>query len=352
MYYQQNQKPRGLAAYQPAGMPQASAPKAKFGLLGLPTADFGGSSFAPPAAAPRTTPIQMAQPPAGTYRPVPPPPTLAVPSGHLGQQMQVSTAPGTGGSQGLANQGYGAAPGVGNYGGAPAATAAMPNAANIAPFEPGGLGSPTGGGAYDQAMAGALADFTEQSRKNTALRDAELARLGGLTYDPTGAVARGLAGQARAAADQGARDAVHAENDAIKRMMAGGGLLAQADLNNQSDNFRAGVANQQAGLAADYATRGTAWEQWRDGQRAQLLGSDLGGSQSSAAFGLARQGATLSSELDQMRAQTQNMVAQGRINAAQAQQAEDIAKNQGWYAALEFLIKIAPGALALGAALL
>lgn len=348
MYNQQNQKPRGLAAYQPSGQPQASTPKPKYGLLGLPAASFkiGGASFAPQAPASRVDPIEMAQFPAGTYRPVPPPPTLSVPSGHLGQQMKVSTAPGTGGSQGLANQGYGPAPGVGNYGGAP--TTAAPS---IAPIAPVAMGTPPPS-AYEQAMTRALATQEDQARKNMALRDAELARLAGLTYDPTGAVARGLAGQARAAADQGARDAVHAENDAIKRMMAGGGLLAQADLNNQSDNFRAGVANQQAGLAADYATRGTAWEQWRDGQRAQLLGSDLGGSQSSAAFGLARQGATLGPEIEQLRAQTQGMVATGRINAQQARQAEDIAANQGWYAALEFLIKATPGLLGLAAAAL
>ncbi len=39
----------------------------------------------------------------------------------------------------------------------------------------------------------------------------------------------------------GARANVHSQNDAIKAMMAGGGLMSQGDLANRSDNFQAGV---------------------------------------------------------------------------------------------------------------
>lgn len=340
---------RGLAAYSPAAPAKQAKPKG-YGLMGLPTFSDFGDAFAAPAPPARITPIQMAQPPAPTYKPVAPPPTLSVPSGHLGQQQRINTAPGTGGSQGLANQGYGLAPGAGNYGGAPTQPAAAP-AATPPNF---GLSAPMAP-AVDPRMERMLAAYEAQIAKNTRLRDDGLARLAGLDnpyMDAGGQQARGLAGARSALDAQGARDGIHGQNDAINRMMAGGGLLAQQDLNALNDNVRAGVMTQQSGLAADYANRSTEWDRWREGLRGQFEQADLAGSQISNLVTQSRQGATLSSELDQMRAQTQNMVAQGRINAAQAQQAEDIAKNQGWYAALEFLIKAAPGALALGAALL
>lgn len=329
----------------------AALPKKKaYGLAALPTFGFS-DSFAPPPAPARTTPVQMAQPPVPSYKPVAPPPTLNVPSGHPGGSLRISTQPGTGGSQGLANQGYGAPPGAGNYGGAPTTAAAKPQGLtppNFTPAASGGLG-------VDPRMERMLAAYEAQVNKNMGLRDDGIARLAGMANpyaDPTGQQALGLAGARRALDSQGTRDSIHGRNDAINRMMAGGGLLAQQDLNALNDNVRAGVMNQQAGLAADYANRATEWDRWREGLRGQFEQADLAGSQISNLVTQSRQGATLSTELDQLRAQTQNMVTQGRINAAQANQAEDIARNQGWYAALEFLIKVTPGALALGASLL
>lgn len=64
-------------------------------------------------------------------------------------------------------------------------------------------------------------------------------------------------------AAQGARANVHDQNDAIKQMMAGGGLMAQGDLNNMSDNMRAGVTNAQNALYADYNKNRIGWEDKR-----------------------------------------------------------------------------------------
>lgn len=64
-------------------------------------------------------------------------------------------------------------------------------------------------------------------------------------------------------AAQGARANVHDQNDAIKQMMAGGGLMAQGDLNNMSDNMRAGVTNAQNSLYADYNKNRIGWEDKR-----------------------------------------------------------------------------------------
>lgn len=78
-----------------------------------------------------------------------------------------------------------------------------------------------------------------------------------------GALDRSRAGLAA----QGARAGVHDQNDAIKQMMAGGGLIAQGDLNNMSDNMRAGVTNQQNALYADYNKNRIGWGD----QRQELL---------------------------------------------------------------------------------
>ena len=80
-----------------------------------------------------------------------------------------------------------------------------------------------------------------------------------------GALDRSRAGVAA----QGARAGVHDQNDAIKQMMAGGGLMAQGDLNNMSDNMRAGVTNAQNNLYADYNKQRIGWED----QRQQNLAS-------------------------------------------------------------------------------
>lgn len=80
-----------------------------------------------------------------------------------------------------------------------------------------------------------------------------------------GALDRSRAGVAA----QGARAGVHDQNDAIKQMMAGGGLMAQGDLNNMSDNMRAGVTNAQNNLYADYNKQRIEWED----QRQQNLAS-------------------------------------------------------------------------------
>lgn len=133
--------------------------------------------------------------------------------------------------------------------------------------------------------------------------------------DPSGQQALGLAGARRALDSQGARDSIHGRNDAINRMMAGGGLLAQQDLNALSDNVRAGVMNQQAGLAADYANRSVDWETQRRQEVARQYERQAG--LASSPFQLSQE--QLRAEEAEQRLWETRMSAPDRLSSAQWQ---------------------------------
>ncbi len=199
--------------------------------------------------------------------------------------------------------------------------------------------------------------------------------------DPSGQQALGLAGARRALDSQGTRDSIHGRNDAINRMMAGGGLLAQQDLNALNDNVRAGVMNQQAGLASEYANRSVDWETQRrqevarqyerqaglasspyqlsqeqlraeeasqrlwetqmtgqdriDASRLGLEGAGIGNQTAQASLDQFRNMAPV--ELERTRQDVRRLAQQANLTQAEAEQAFEVARNQGWYAFFNFL---------------
>ena len=113
-------------------------------------------------------------------------------------------------------------------------------------------------------------DPNQYLSKALAGYQANIDQLNGMANPWESSMTLGALDRSRAGiAATGARANVHSQNDAIKAMMAGGGLMSQGDLANRSDNFQAGVQNQQNSLYADYNQRRIGWED----QRQQTLGN-------------------------------------------------------------------------------
>lgn len=153
--------------------------------------------------------------------------------------------------------------------------AAPANFGSMSPGYKAPAAAPAASNPYQAAGSGAADPWTLQNGKPAAARPDPWAYLGdamkgyqnnvntlqGLNNPWESTMTLGALDKSRAGiAAQGARAGVHNQNDAIKRMMAGGGLIAQGDLNAMNDNMRAGVLNQQNALYADYNKNRIGWE--------------------------------------------------------------------------------------------
>ena len=146
----------------------------------------------------------------------------------------------------------------------------MPDGSTLAEHVRNG-GSPYAGQiGHEFAPAAPKVDPNQYLNKALAGYQANIDQLNGMANPWESSMTIGALDRSRAGiAATGARANVHSQNDAIKAMMAGGGLMSQGDLANRSDNFQAGVQNQQNSLYADYNQRRIGWED----QRQQTLGN-------------------------------------------------------------------------------
>ena len=146
----------------------------------------------------------------------------------------------------------------------------MPDGSTLAEHVRNG-GSPYAGQiGHEFAPAAPKVDPNQYLNKALAGYQANIDQLNGMANPWESSMTLGALDRSRAGiAATGARANVHSQNDAIKAMMAGGGLMSQGDLANRSDNFQAGVQNQQNSLYADYNQRRIGWED----QRQQTLGN-------------------------------------------------------------------------------
>lgn len=272
--------PMMTAAWNQGANPNVSAGQASRAGLSLDHSGGGGYSTAP--AGRTVTYDPNASPAAGNW----------APSANNATSFAAKSGPSTAGAPDIARfmRTDGVVPaGFGSVGGysppaaprAPSLEGPMPDGSTLSEHVRKG-GSPLvgqiGGPAFDRSQMAHLPSQQQPQRPDpwAFLGDAmkgyqsNVETLKGLNNPWESTMSLGALDRSRAGvAAQGARAGVHNQNDAIKQMMAGGGLMAQGDLNNMSDNMRAGVTNAQNNLYADYNKQRIGWED----QRQQNLAS-------------------------------------------------------------------------------